>query len=80
MNQRANELSAEVGRVTPCAPFGPAQANGGTQWTARPARGGWSISSVNWSNVGTTPADDGTTKTVIVTPPAGNRFYRLSKP
>ena len=38
-----------------------------------------SISSVNWSNVVTTPSDDGTTKTVIVDPPTGNRFYRLKK-
>ena len=39
-----------------------------------------SISSVNWSNVMTAPLDDGTTKTVIVNPPAGNRYYRLNKP
>jgi hypothetical protein len=39
-----------------------------------------SVSSVNWSNVLTTPSDDGTTKTLIVNPPAGNRFYRLFKP
>ena len=39
-----------------------------------------SVSSVNWSNVVTTPTDDGTTKTVIVNPPTGNRFYRLWKP
>jgi hypothetical protein len=38
------------------------------------------IGSVNWSNVVTTPSDDGTTKTVIVNPPAGNRFYRLFHP
>ena len=38
------------------------------------------VSSVNWSNVVTTPADDGTTKTLIVNPPSGNRFYRLFKP
>src|ERR1043166_1063872 len=38
------------------------------------------ISSVNWSNVLTTPADDGTTKSVLVSPPTGNRFYRLFKP
>ena len=38
------------------------------------------ISSVNWSNVVTTPADDGTTRTVIVNLPTGNRFYRLFKP
>jgi hypothetical protein len=36
-----------------------------------------SVSSLNWSNVVTTPSDDGTTKTLIVNPPAGNRFYRL---
>ncbi len=39
-----------------------------------------SVSSVNWSNVLDTPADDGTTKTVIVNPPTGNRFYRLFQP
>jgi hypothetical protein len=35
------------------------------------------IATVNWSNVLTTPTDNGTTKTVIVNPPAGNRFFRL---
>jgi hypothetical protein len=39
-----------------------------------------SIASVNWSNITTTPAVDGTTKTLIITPPTGNRFYRLFKP
>ena len=39
-----------------------------------------SVSSVSWSNVITTPADDGTTRTVIINPPTGNRFYRLIKP
>ena len=38
------------------------------------------IATVNWSNVATTPSDDGTTKTLIVNPPSGNRFYRLFKP
>jgi len=39
-----------------------------------------SVASVNWSNVVTAPIDDGVTKTVIVNPPTGNRFYRLFKP
>lgn len=39
-----------------------------------------SVSSVNWSNVTATILDDGTTKTLIVNPPTGNRFYRLFKP
>lgn len=39
-----------------------------------------SVSSVNWSNVVTAPLDDGSTKTVIVSPPTGNRYYRLFKP
>lgn len=39
-----------------------------------------SVASVNWSNVVTTPSDDGTTKTVIINPPTGNRYYRLFKP
>ncbi len=38
------------------------------------------INSVNWSNVTATIQDDGTTKTLIVNPPMGNRFYRLFKP
>jgi len=39
-----------------------------------------SIASVNWSNVVAAPADDGTTKTIVVNPPAGNRVYRLFHP
>jgi len=38
------------------------------------------IATVNWSNVGAAPSDNGTTKTVIVNPPIGNRFYRLIHP
>ena len=38
------------------------------------------LGSVNWSNVVTTPNDSGTIKTVIVKPPAGSSFYRLSSP
>jgi hypothetical protein len=38
------------------------------------------VASVNWSNVVTAPIDDGVTKTVIVNPSTGNRFYRLFKP
>ena len=36
-----------------------------------------SVSSVNWSNVTSGIQDDGTTKTLILSPPTGNRFYRL---
>ena len=38
-----------------------------------------SVSSVNWSNVTATIQDDGTTRTLIVNPPAGNRFFRLKQ-
>ena len=38
-----------------------------------------SVSSLNWSNVTSDIQDDGTNKTLIVNPPSGNRFYRLSK-
>ncbi len=37
------------------------------------------IAAVNWSNVTVTPSDDGITKTVIVSPPTGTRFYRLKQ-
>jgi hypothetical protein len=39
-----------------------------------------SVSSVNWSNVISGIQDDGATKSLIINPPAGNRFYRLIKP
>jgi hypothetical protein len=39
-----------------------------------------SISSVNWSNITSGILDDGTTKTLLVNPPTGNRFYRLHRP
>jgi hypothetical protein len=39
-----------------------------------------SVSSVNWSNVSAAIQDDGTTKTLVINPPTGNRFYRLCKP
>ena len=37
-----------------------------------------SVASPNWSNAPTTPTDNGTIKYIIVNPPVGNRFYRLS--
>jgi len=37
------------------------------------------VGSVNWSNVVTSPSDDGTTKTVIVDAPARTAFYRLKQ-
>ena len=39
-----------------------------------------SVSSLNWSNVTAIIQDDNTTRTLIVNPPAGTRFYRLFKP
>jgi hypothetical protein len=39
-----------------------------------------SIASVNWSNAPGAIQDNGTTKSLVVNPPAGNRFYRLFKP
>jgi hypothetical protein len=38
------------------------------------------IGSVNWSNVTDSIQDDGTTKTLLVSPPKGSRIYRLFKP
>jgi hypothetical protein len=39
-----------------------------------------SVASINWSNAPGTILDDGTTRTLVVDPPTGNRFYRLFKP
>lgn len=47
---------------------------------------GWSLQqntdprSTNWTAVPGDPADNGTTRSVTVTPAPGNRFYRLTKP
>jgi hypothetical protein len=38
------------------------------------------LASINWSNVVTTPFDNGTIRYIIVNPPTGNRFYRLIHP
>jgi hypothetical protein len=38
------------------------------------------ITTLNWTNVLIAPTDNGTTKTVIVNPPSGTRFYRLTSP
>jgi hypothetical protein len=35
------------------------------------------VTTSGWSNVLVTPVDNGTTKSIIVNPSAGNRFYRL---
>lgn len=53
-------------------------------WPSSPT--GWTlqqntnnVGSVNWSNVTSGIVDDGATKTILVSPPIGNRFYRLHK-
>jgi hypothetical protein len=54
-------------------------------WWPSPATG-WklhqnaNLSTTNWSEVLTTPNDDGVTRSVTVAPPLGNQFYRLKKP
>ena len=35
------------------------------------------LTTTNWMNVGLTPGDDGTNKSVTITPATGNRYYRL---
>jgi len=74
--------------VTPVAPYLTVTRSNNTVAVSWPSPAtGWnlqqntnSVSSVNWSNVTTTIHDDGTTKTLIVNPPTGNRFYRLRGP
>jgi hypothetical protein len=49
-----------------------------TGWTLQQNTNG--VSSLNWSNVTNGIQDDGTTRTLIINPPSGNRFYRLRGP
>ena len=39
-----------------------------------------SVSSINWSNITSGIQNDGTTKTLLINPPTGTRFYRLVIP
>ena len=48
-----------------------------TDWTLQEDTNG--VASVNWSNAPGPIQDDGTNKTLIVSPPAGERYYRLFK-
>jgi hypothetical protein len=48
-----------------------------TDWTLQQNTNG--LATLNWSNVTDTLADDGSTWTLVVNPPTGNRFYRLFK-
>src|ERR1017187_9817293 len=57
------------------AVFWPSPSMG---WTLEQNTNG--IVTVNWSNAPGIIQDDGTTKTLIVNPPTGNRFYRLKYP
>lgn len=47
-------------------------------WTLQENTNG--VASVNWSTAPGPIQDDGVTRTLIVNPPTGNRFYRLLKP
>ncbi|HWY77930.1 MAG TPA: hypothetical protein VN281_20105 [Verrucomicrobiae bacterium] len=37
------------------------------------------LAPANWANVAQAPADNGTTKTVVINPPVGNLFFRLKQ-
>jgi hypothetical protein len=37
------------------------------------------LATPDWGSMTASPSDDGTNKFIIVSPPAGNRFFRLSK-
>jgi hypothetical protein len=39
-----------------------------------------SVSSINWSNITSGIQNDGTTKSLVVNPASGTRFYRLVLP
>jgi hypothetical protein len=38
------------------------------------------LTTTNWTTLSVTPADDGTNKTVLITPAAASRFFRLKYP
>jgi len=38
------------------------------------------LKSTNWVDASQAASDNGTTKSITISPPAGNRFYRLFKP
>ncbi len=68
-------LSVALTIANTVAVFWPSPSTG---WTLQ--QNLQSIDSANWSNVTSGIRDDGTTRTLIVDPPTGNRFYRLKNP
>ena len=38
-----------------------------------------SLANAIWTNVAQTPVDNGTNKSITITPPMGNKYYRLKK-
>jgi hypothetical protein len=38
-----------------------------------------SLGNATWTNVAQPPVDNGTNKSITITPPVGNKFYRLKK-
>ena len=53
--------------------FWPATATGFTLQTNT------TLAIPNWGSLSATPDDDGTNKFIVVSPPAGDRFFRLSR-
>jgi hypothetical protein len=49
-----------------------------TGWTLQQNSSG--ISTANWSDITSGILDEGTTRTLVVSPPSGNRFFRLINP
>jgi len=37
------------------------------------------LNNATWTNVAQSPVDNGTNKSITITPPVGNKFYRLKK-
>ena len=78
MNQ-TNMKTSSSNKLFLCAAALAIRILGDTLAQAQPAVEAW-LRSYNWSNVVTTPADNGTTKTVILNSPAGSAFFRLIHP
>ncbi len=65
-------------RLTPINRVAISWPSPSTGWTLQQNTDG--MASANWSNVLGPIQDDGTTKTLLLSPPTGERFFRLVKP
>jgi hypothetical protein len=62
------------------APGGAVSVSWASAWTGWTLQQNMNLNSTHWTTASESVTDNGTNRFILVSPPAGNRFYRLAKP